>query len=309
MKAPSLLTGNFPLLGAKFSFLLAIPFVLGPASVPTHSTADAPFTFSNTGNLNTARDTHTATLLSSGMVLLAGGLDGSGRLPRARNSTTRRPGSGLPPAALTPHVFITLRPCSPTVWCWCAGGLDSSGHDSATAELYNPATGVWTPPAASTPHALPHRDLAAQRHGAGRRRIGRNNIALASAELYNPATGTWTATGSLNTARDTHTATLLPNGMVLVAGGVDSNFNDSASAELYDPATGTWTCHRQPQHRTRSSHTATLLPNGMVLVAGGSTAVAIPSASAELFNPATGELDVPPASSTPHALSHRDLAA
>ena len=47
---------------------------------------------------------------------------------------------------------------------------------------------------------------------------------FSSAELYNPASGTWTATGSLNTARYSQTATLLPNGMVLVAGGRDSNF-------------------------------------------------------------------------------------
>src|SRR6266513_4018883 len=51
--------------------------------------------------------------------------------------------------------------------------------------------------------------------------------------------GTWTATGRLGTARTLHTATLLPNGKVLVAGG--NNGSALASAELYDPATGTWT--------------------------------------------------------------------
>ena len=80
--------------------------------------------------------------------------------------------------------------------------------------------------------------------------------------------GSWTLTGSLNTGRFEYTATLLPNGMVLVAGGFDSNNNVLASAELYDPATGSWSA-TGGLNTARADHTATLLPNGMVLVAGG----------------------------------------
>jgi hypothetical protein len=98
--------------------------------------------------------------------------------------------------------------------------------------------------------------------------------------------GTWTATGSLGTARYLHTATLLPNGKVLVAAGVDVNFNVSASAELYDPATGTWTVTGSLA-TARVDHTATLLPNGKVLVAGG-TNINSNLASAELYDPASG---------------------
>ena len=61
--------------------------------------------------------------------------------------------------------------------------------------------------------------------------------------------GTWTATGSLDTARDGHTATLLPNGKVLVAGGYVTR-GALASAELYDPASGTWTATGSLAHRT-----------------------------------------------------------
>ncbi len=69
----------------------------------------------------------------------------------------------------------------------------------------------------------------------------------------------WRTTGRLNTARDYHTATLLQNGMVLVAGGHDSHSNRLASAELYDPASRTWTATGS-LNTGRDYHTATLLP-------------------------------------------------
>ena len=65
-----------------------------------------------------------------------------------------------------------------------------------------------------------------------------------------------------------HTATLLPNGKVLVAGGCGIGSHSLSSAELYDPATGSWS-GTGSLGTARSEHTATLLPNGKVLVAGG----------------------------------------
>ena len=64
-------------------------------------------------------------------------------------------------------------------------------------------------------------------------------VSLANAHAV-LAKGKWSFTGSMKVARYNHTATLLKNGKVLVAGGVDSSGNMLASAELYNPTTGTW---------------------------------------------------------------------
>jgi Galactose oxidase, central domain/Kelch motif len=101
--------------------------------------------------------------------------------------------------------------------------------------------------------------------------------------------GTWTPTGSLVTARSGHTATLLPNGKVLVAGGSAGLFAATPGAELYDPASGTWTATGSLNTGVYIG-TATLLPNGMVLVTGSVGSVFHPPlvALAELYDPASG---------------------
>jgi WD40 repeat protein len=169
------------------------------------------------------------------------------------------------------------------------GANSGGGAALPSPELYNPATGTWavtgqmnTPRIDATATLLQNGQvLAAGGSGGG-------SNALSSAELYNPATGTWSVTGSMNQGRSGlngagPSATLLPDGQVLIAGGEDASFNLLASAELYNPATGKFT-PTGSMTTARVGQSATLLNNGQVLMAGGSNAT-----TAELYNPATGK--------------------
>lgn len=123
-----------------------------------------------------------------------------------------------------------------------------------------------------------------------------STTSVTTTPVTTPATGTgssvtgrFSPTGSLAAARAAHTATLLANGKVLVAGGSDNTFHPLASAELYDPSTGVFTATGS-MISARSNHAATLLGNGKVLVVGGFSdrITEIPIASAELYDPSTG---------------------
>jgi CSLREA domain-containing protein len=237
--------------------------------------------------MNAARVQPTATLLPDGSLLVVGGeyfqqSSAAAELYSFRDGHFWRWYYTDPMATERMNHTATLLPDGRVL---VAGGItDNEFNVHKSAELYNPATGRWTPTGSmNTAHGyhtatlLPNGKVLV----VGGKYIGGRNSESSSnsAELYDPATGVWTPTGFLNSARHSHTATLLPNGKVLVAGGATftSTLN---SAELYDPATGVWT-PTGSLNSARFSHTATLLPNGKVLVVGGQT-------FGELYDPATG---------------------
>jgi hypothetical protein len=247
-------------------------------------------TFTATGSLNIARGGHTAILLSTGKVLVVGGY-GFDAYPNVAPAELYDPVSGT----FAPAGDYVGRGgcdfCAPSVLL-SDGAVLFPGQ--SPAQLYDPMRDVFSPVGVM---AREQSAAAVLMNGqvlfAGGEPIGRT----ADAELYSPATRTFVPTASMASPRVWHSLTLLPNGMVLAAGGETDTCSGSAcwfagtltTAELYDPAIGAFVATGS-MTTARETHTATVLKNGKVLLTGGVSYGGIGAyngsfASAELFSP------------------------
>jgi len=174
-----------------------------------------------------------------------------------------------------------------------AGGLavGSGLSERGSSEVYDPATGRWAAAATMSEPRYGHiavrlqdgRVLAA----GGWSRDFRTDPAVTSAEIYDPSTDVWTPTGAMNSPRGLPMGTVLPDGRVLVTGGILYRDRGAIeSAEIYDPQTGRWT-ETASMGTKRGLASLTRLPDGRVLAAGGVDGKE-PVASAEVYDPESG---------------------
>jgi hypothetical protein len=230
--------------------------------------------FKATGSMVMARGGHTATLLQNGKVLIAGGGELGGG---SKTAELYDPATGVFTA--TGNMVLSRSGQTATLLAngkvLIAAGADYTDPKSpvitATSELYDPATGTFSP----TGRMGTAREGVATLLASGRVLIT-GGSELLSVEVYDPASGSFSSPGNLERSRASHTATLLPNGVVLVAGGFDNG--GDPTAELFEPSTGSFS-PTGGMEIARGGHTATLLKNGEVLVAGGRSL-----ATAELYH-------------------------
>ncbi len=186
-----------------------------------------------------------------------------------------------------------------------AGGL-AEGEPLSSAEVYDPAADRWTATASMSVPRLGG-SLTVLRDGRVLAAGGASGSAtdpaggqaagpVATTELFDPSTGTWTPTSAMTTARFEHTATLLEDGRVLVAGGLGPGPAGSrplASTELFDPAAASFVRSTELSE-ARTNHAAVMLADKTVLVSGGLGGTAGGSggdtalASAEVFDTRRG---------------------
>ena len=237
-------------------------------------------TFSATGNMATANGNLPAILLNDGKVLIddvgyAGSPDVAELYDPATGTFSR---TGDPLVKLAPQT-ATLLPDGRVLLVSCC----------MAEQLYDPASGTFS---LTDKTKRIHYDgfaAAALTDGTVLFAGGYSDIGdsySSGAELYDPSSGSFRPTGNMTTGRQSHTATLLPDGTVLIAGGQGNPFSNppaTISAEIYDPATGAFSRTRD-MTGAHESHTATLLLDGRVLLTGGRTPDLKP-ASAELYIP------------------------
>jgi len=274
----------------RFStLLLSVTSALFCAFWPANSLAGT-VSWQFTGKMNDARALHTATLLSDGRVLVAGGV-GRGDSPEsaefydpATAQWVKTQPLGYP---VVGHSATRLQDGTVLV----AGGFDY-GHVIpmyVKATLWNPVTGTWTQTGDMNRGRASH---SATLLADGEVLVAGgsdDNGLTATAEIYNPATGQWRLTGRLNQGRLRHNAVLLKDGKVLVTGGEDNDSTVLSSAELYDPETESWSTTGS-MSTARVYFTLSLLRDGMALAVGGFLACPVCSSlkSTELYDPTTG---------------------
>lgn len=221
--------------------------------------------------LTASRTYHSATLLLDGTVLVVGGGFGDGPYVHA-SAEIFDPAAGTwtaTGALNTPresHTATLLKDGRVLV----IGGYDKGWLNSA--EIYDPAVGTWSllpPPLVC--HGVAHTAtlledgqvlVAGGACGSGIPGIQQQ------AELFDPESTSWILTPDLPEPREAHTATLFPNGMVLIAGGDNGDIPRYDLAIVYDPVQSKWRSTGSLNHERRN-HTATLLHSGLVLVTGG----------------------------------------
>jgi hypothetical protein len=244
---------------------------------------------------SSAQNSHSATLLSDGRVLVAGGWNGTTAIANADlfDADARTWGATAP--LLTPRIFHAATRLSDGR-VLVAGGWDNNGDILTSAEIYDPVRTGWLSAAplrhARAGHAaltLPDGRVLVVGGCVGSQALGAVSTpgqpwdVQRSVEVYDPRAESWQAAGELAEGRCWPTATLLADGRVLVVGGSDRGGRPVAGAELYDPNRNSWSSAGRLRV-AREGHTATLLPDGQVLVAGGYNGEAL--ASTELYNPA-----------------------